>query len=162
MIALPGVWWFIATGIFRRRLCCLWYAGWFRIRKLCRWCWRKCGARRGLCSVTMPPMLPAVCRPAGTVLGCTDDTFLLFCRDFRPASGSLRAFYPYPLEIRLNHLCADGSLQPLSSAGSGWCAGASLPAGPGQSGVCGTGNPLPLVLSHTDRLVAPSLPGVAA
>lgn len=98
------------------------------------------------------PDAPGCMPPAGTVLGCTDDTFLLFCRDFRPASGSLRVFYPYPLEIRLNHLCADGSLQPLSSAEADGVlvqAFQLVRANP----ACVDGNPLPLVLSHTDRLL---------
>lgn len=93
------------------------------------------------------------CMPlAGTVLVCTDDTFLLFCRDFRPASGSSRAFYPYPLEIRLNRLCADGSLQPLSSAEADGVLVQAFQLVRANT-VCVDGSPLPVVLSHTDRLL---------
>lgn len=100
----------------------------------------------------MPPDAPGCMPPAGTVLGCTDDTFLLFCRDFRPASDSSRASYPYPLEVRLNRLCADGSLQPLPSAEADDVlvqAFQLVKANP----ACVDGSPLPLVLSHTDRLL---------
>lgn len=98
------------------------------------------------------PDAPGCMPPAGTVLGCTDDTFLLFCRDFRPASDSSRAFYPYPLEVRLNRLCADGSFQPLlPSEADGVLVQAFqlVRANP----ACVDGSPLPLVLSHTDRLL---------
>lgn len=93
------------------------------------------------------------CMPlAGTVLVCTDDTFLLFCRDFRPASDSSRAFYPYPLEIRLNRLCANGSLQPLSSAEADGVLVQAFQLVRANT-VCVDGSPLPIVLSHTDRLL---------
>lgn len=98
------------------------------------------------------PDAPGCMPPAGTVLGCTDDTFLLFCRDFRPASDSSRASYPYPLEVRLNRLCADGGLKPLSSAEADDVlvqAFQLVRANP----VCVDGSPLPLVLSHADRLL---------
>ena len=90
--------------------------------------------------------------PAGTCLRLDDDTFLLFCRDFVPSPGSRGGFYPYPLEVNLKCLCPDGqllSLSPEEVEGVLVQACQLVWANP----ECLDGNPLPFVLSHTDRLV---------
>lgn len=98
------------------------------------------------------PDAPGGMPPAGTCLRLDDDTFLLFCRDFVPSPGSRGGFYPYPLEVNLKCLCPDGqllSLSPEEVEGVLVQACQLVWANP----ECLDGNPLPLVLSHTDRLV---------
>ena len=98
------------------------------------------------------PDAPGGMPPAGTCLRLDDDTFLLFCRDFVPSPGSRGGFYPYPLEVNLKRLCPDGqllSLSPEEVEGVLVQACQLVWANP----ECLDGNPLPLVLSHTDRLV---------
>lgn len=51
--------------------------------------------------------------PDGTYVSCPDDTYLLFCNDFRPGSIRPPERYPHPLEVRLKHLKPDGSFAPV-------------------------------------------------
>lgn len=56
------------------------------------------------------PSSPCSMPPDGTWLSCPDDTYLLFCNDFRPDGILQPTRYPHPLEVRLRHLDANGSL----------------------------------------------------
>lgn len=49
----------------------------------------------------------------GTYVSCPDDTYLLFCNDFRPGDTRPPERYPHPLEVRLKHLEPDGSFSPV-------------------------------------------------
>lgn len=98
------------------------------------------------------PDAPGCMPPAGTFLYCGDDGFLLFCRDSFPSSGSRGRVYPYPLEVSLKRLAADGSLQsPLAEEVDGLLVQACQLVWANPEGL--DGSPLPFILSHTDRLV---------
>lgn len=94
--------------------------------------------------------------PAGTCLRCDDDRYLLFCGHPASATASAtssgEARHPLPLEVVLKRFAPDGRLLP--------------PPAEEVDGllvqVCQlvwsnteapSGSPLPLVLSHTDRLM---------
>jgi len=98
------------------------------------------------------PDAPGCMPPAGTLLHCGDDSFLLFCRDFVPSFGSRGPLYPYPLEVSLKRLSADGALlPPLPAEVDGLLVQVCQLVWAHPEGL--DGSPLPLVLSHTDRLV---------
>lgn len=90
--------------------------------------------------------------PVGTCLRCGEGRYLLFCRGPVASSSSRGVFCPCPLEVSLHSLHADGRVLPLPEGGAEevlvqvcqlvWSAPESV-----------DGSALPLVLSHTDRVV---------
>lgn len=98
------------------------------------------------------PDAPGSRPPAGTCVYQADGSALLFCRGFVPSASGRAAFHPGPVEVVPRLLCPDGRLLPLprKEADSVLVQACQLvwaePQTPG-------GSALPLVLSHTDRMV---------